>query len=201
MAYLNLDLDYFTHPKTVRLIGLLGKDSAVLPIRLWCYVGKYHSTNGRLAGYSPQEIESVVNWWGKQGELVEAMLKVGFLSKTGNDYEIKDWLEHEGHLKMFHDRAKIAAKERWKISNATSIAKREHKQCPSRTIRTKPSVPNLTKPKSKENKNVFDVFIKEKGKSQSRASPSSQQKKEAFETNQKKLSELVSNIPIKEIPK
>lgn len=59
MASLNLDMDYFGHPKTKRLVGLLGRGAEVLPLRLWCHVGKYHAQDGRLAGYSPQEIEAI----------------------------------------------------------------------------------------------------------------------------------------------
>lgn len=144
MSYLNLDLDYFSHPKTMRLVGLLGKDSAVLPIRLWCYCGKHHSESGQLAGYSPQEVESVVGWWGKSGEMIEAMIKVGFIVKIDEGYLVNDWLDHQGHLAMFKKRAKEAARKRWGIpdnatSNATSNAKATIKQCP------KPNQPNQQK--------------------------------------------------------
>lgn len=139
MSYLNLDLDYFNHRKTSRLVGLLGKDSEVLPIKLWCYVGKYHSVDGRLSGYSPQEVESLVGWWGKPGQMVEAMIKVRFLTQTVDGFEVTDWLEHEGHLKMFKERARFAANVRWGISNATSIPQAYHKQCPIPSVPTGPT--------------------------------------------------------------
>lgn len=120
MPYLNLDLDYFDHPKTKRLVGLLGRGADVLPIRLWAYCGKYHAESGRLTGYSPQEIEKLIDWWGKSGEAVEALLKVGFLEDK-NGLQVHDWKEEQGHIHALKIRNKKVAKNRWKnIKNAPS---------------------------------------------------------------------------------
>jgi hypothetical protein len=113
MADLNLDLDYFTHPKTVRLIGLLGKGAEVLPIRLWCYCGKYHAEDGKFTGYSTQEIESIVSWWGKEGEFVQALLKVRFLEGSEGAYSCHDWAEHNGHIQALKERNRKVAEARW----------------------------------------------------------------------------------------
>lgn len=165
MPYLNLDLDYFSHPKTNRLIGLLGRGSEAFPLRLWCYCGKYHPGDGRLSDYSVQEIESVLGWCGESGKLVQALLKVGFLHKDTKGYYVHDWLEHEGHLEALKERAKTAAKARWnkyrQVNNsqqvidvdkentyATSNAQASPKHCLTNApYHTKP---NLTKPKEKE---------------------------------------------------
>lgn len=146
MIYLNLDLDYFTHPKTVRLVGLLGKGAEVLPIRLWCYCGKYHVESGRLTSYSIQEIEATVGWWGKSGEMVKAMLHVGFLDEADGEFQLHDWEEHEGHLLALRERGKTAAKARWektRSSNATSNAKEGSKQC---SLPSSPSSPKENPP-------------------------------------------------------
>lgn len=154
MPYLNLDLDYFTHPKTIRLIGLLGRGAAELPIRLWSYCGKYHCESGNLAGHSAQEIEALVGWWGGSGKMVEAMIAVGFLKKTDGGFKIHDWLDHAGHLSAFKKRAKTAAKAKWKAyasSSASSIAKKKIKQCPLPTLpdHTLPNQQDQTKKKEK----------------------------------------------------
>lgn len=126
VPYLNLDLDYFDHPKTIRLMGLLGPGSAEYPLRLWCYCGKYHTEDGQLMNYSASEIESVCKWHGEPGRLVEALLKVRFIEKQDDGYVVHDWLEHSGHLSVLKRRAKSGAKERWKryaSSNANSGSK------------------------------------------------------------------------------
>lgn len=137
MPALNLDLDYFEHPKTKRLIGLLGRGSEVLPIKLWRYCGKYHTADGRLVGHSKQEIESIAGWWGSPGRFYDAMLKVGFAELDGDVFVIHDWKEHAGHFETYKLRATEAAKARWKdkppkppdaSSNASSNAKQMLKQ-------------------------------------------------------------------------
>jgi hypothetical protein len=150
MPYLNLDLDYFSHPKTKRLIGLLGRGAEVLPLKLWSYCGKFHAEDGRLTGYTVQEIESIAEWWGKPGESVKALVRVGYLHEEGDAYSVHEWAEHEGHIVAFKERAKTGAKARWDklkpecLTDATSIANDEPKQCP---LPTTPSVP--TKPRGK----------------------------------------------------
>ncbi len=113
MPSINLDLDYFEHPKTGRLIGLLGRGSEVVPIRLWVFCGKHYSGTGRLTEVSAQEIETAVAWWGKPGQAVEALLTCGFLERHNGTYVVHDWLEHSGHIAVYRKRAKEAAKARW----------------------------------------------------------------------------------------
>jgi hypothetical protein len=127
MPSINLDLNYFDHPKTKRLVGLLGRGADVLPVRLWCTCGKHYPDSGELTGLTAQEIESQVAWWGQPGQMVEAMVKVGFLEKVDSGYAVHDWQDHSGHLAVYRDRAKTAAKARWSkkrphaSSNASSI--------------------------------------------------------------------------------
>lgn len=125
MPHLNLDLGYFSNRKVKRLIGLLGRGAEVLPIRLWCYCGMHHAESGGLTDYTPQEIESIAEWWGKPGEMVSAMVRVGLLEKLkSGGFAIHDWTETQGHLGAFQRRAKAAAAARWgrASSNATSNA-------------------------------------------------------------------------------
>ncbi len=120
MPALNLDLDYFTHPKIVRLTGLIGAEHVAIPIKLWCYTAKYHCASGILEGYSKHEIESALGWTGPSELLVDALLKVGLLETKGKNYVVHDWKEHAGHFTVYKKRAKTAAKKRWD-KYATSI--------------------------------------------------------------------------------
>ena len=142
MPSLNLDLNFFDHPKIKRLRGLIGSTGEVYLIRLWAYAGRYHADDGILRKYSPGEIESFVGWTGKPGAMLQAMLKVGFLKKGRFGLIIHDFDEHQGHLRIFKERAKIAAAHRWGLdkdkdtfshphatSNATSNATEPRKQC------------------------------------------------------------------------
>lgn len=114
MPSINLDLNYFTHPKVIRLVACLGESASLYPLKLWVYVGKYHCEQGMLEAYSKQEIEAVVGWGGESGKCIDELVRIGFLEKIENGYLVHDWKEHSGHLAVYKKRAKSAAKKRWK---------------------------------------------------------------------------------------
>ncbi len=122
MPDINIDVSFPEHRKVKRTVGLLGRGSDVLPIRLWLYCGRQHPDDGKLIGYSEQEIESVCDWWGEKGKMVEVFLAVVWLERIENGFQVHDWLEHQGHLMAYKKRASEAAKVRWsKLNHATSI--------------------------------------------------------------------------------
>jgi hypothetical protein len=135
MAALNLDLAFFQHPKTVRLVGRLGKGAEVLLIRLWCHCGVHHSGDGKLSGYSPSEIETTVGWWGKPGEMVAAMIGLRWLEQDSDgDMRVHDWVEHQGHIAAFKAKGRAMAMARWNTaSNADSNAARGSPALPKPT--------------------------------------------------------------------
>ncbi len=145
MPYLNLDFDYFDHPKTVKLVGLLGRGSEILPIRLWIYAGKFYSKDGRLSGHSAKEIELLVGWKGNPGKALEALACVGFISKDMDGYIIHDWSSHQGHIWAIRTRNKKVARNRWEnIRKAQSLV--DTRSVPESTKlvpHTIPSVPSL----------------------------------------------------------
>jgi hypothetical protein len=145
MAYLNVDLDYFEHRKTKRLVGRLGKNAEVLPLKLWSYCGKFHSEDGRLTGYSETEIASIVAWWREPMEFIQAMLDVCYMGKDDTGYYVHEWREHQGHLKAFRERAKKGAATRWaklvgSDGDATSMPQACDKHSSSNAP-TKPTTP------------------------------------------------------------
>lgn len=115
MPTINLHPDYWTHPKTSRLIGRLGKGSEVLPLKLWTHCAIHHAETGRLDGYSAPEIEAVVQWWGKPGEAITSLVAVGFLDRLDSgDYQIHNWELRAGHIVKYQQKARDAALSRWK---------------------------------------------------------------------------------------
>lgn len=142
---INVSVDYFGHIKTRRLVARLGKGADLLPLRMWCYCGKHHKKDkGRLNGYEPSEFEAVVlEWWGKPGDAIKALIDVGFLEKTATGYLVHNWEDRNGHLDALHERAKKAARARWdKIKGCSSIASSNAqallKQCPNELSIKKP---------------------------------------------------------------
>lgn len=137
MASINVDLNYFGHIKTMRLVSRLGPGSDVLPIKLWCHVGKFAASKGSLAMLEA-ELEHVCGWWGEKGALAKALVDCGFVTREGDTWFVHDWIVHSGHLAYFQERAIKAAQKRWgkkrKVSNASSNAKTPLKQCPSSSL-------------------------------------------------------------------
>jgi hypothetical protein len=152
MADLNLDINYFDHLKTKRLIGSLGKGSEVLPLKLWCYTAKHYPIDGKLAGHSAEDVEAAIGWWGKSGDCVRAMVVSKFIDEKRGIYFVHNWLTRSGHLAAFSVRASNAAKARWsKVNGAKngdaqaspSIAQAAASNAPTKpTQPTKPDQPN-----------------------------------------------------------
>ena len=145
MSYLNLDTRYFDHPKTRRLIGVLGRGSEVLPLRLWSYAAEYHEADGDLSNYSDADLEKICHWWGKKGKMIEALIQTGFIDRYNGTTKLHNWQEHEGHLSALKQRNRLNAKSRWDkyrssaAGNASGTATGTPKECQSDA----PNLPNL----------------------------------------------------------
>lgn len=125
MSYVNLDPNFFEHPKTRRLVGLLGPMSEVLPIRLWAYCAKMHPRDGRMTDYTEAEIKGVLGVPEANGiSTVTAMIRVGFLERTDSGFVCVDWKQHQGHIWALKKRNAHAAKTRWKNLREKSKTKR-----------------------------------------------------------------------------
>lgn len=165
---INVSFDYSVHPKTTRLISLIGKRGDVFPIRMWIFLGKYHPKDGRFHGYSEAEIEGVLGWDGPIGELVSALVRTGFLDRVGDQFKAHDWIEHEAHIWAIKKRNKKVALNRWKnydnthsTVGTTGIPKRTSGlPLPSSpSIPSIPSIPNKNKPKE-HMKKPLETFVK-----------------------------------------
>ena len=140
MPYLNIDLEYFDHPKTLMLEAELGGHRAMLiPVLLWRHAGKYHSDDGYLKGYTPAAIAKVVQYDHRNAEkLVEALIKCRFLDKKKDGFQVHDWSEHNGHLALFRERARIAAEARWNKSKNADKPAQENKSAKPAAASKKP---------------------------------------------------------------
>lgn len=105
-----IDLDYFDHPKTLRLMEVLKRPEAdVYPIRLWRWAAKY-----ARAGVIPTDVsvmERGVRWKGKSGLLHAAMVEVGFIEKDG--LTIHDWNQYVGRAIHIYEIKKRKQRERY----------------------------------------------------------------------------------------
>jgi hypothetical protein len=113
MKSVNVDLNYFTHPKTTRLLRLLGEGAEAIPIRIWCYCGEHMPEDGVMRGFSVSEIELVGGWKGDPSKALKALKAVGFLDKTEKDSGVHCWLQRQAPLRVMKRLSDQARKKRW----------------------------------------------------------------------------------------
>ena len=127
MPSLNLDLDFFGHPKVAQLRALTGCPTAeVYILRLWCWIGKFHPQDGQLLAPCnfadlPTFFESIMDWRGEPKKLFAALIQCRFVvRKLDSRYKgdatpffVNDWLKHSGHIWQYHCKAIENNKKRW----------------------------------------------------------------------------------------
>jgi hypothetical protein len=105
--YVQLDADYYDHPKTLHLVSLIGTEGDVYPPRLWTWAIKY-AKKGVLR--STSMIEVACRWRGESGKLAAAMMAAGFVEMDG--LTIHGWMERTGHDLEVYELKKERLRER-----------------------------------------------------------------------------------------
>jgi hypothetical protein len=92
-----VDNDLSDHPKVWALSQQLNDANAGwYLIRLWSWTSRY-SSRGRIADGLRTALEFACGWRGEAGELLSALVSVGFLDVLENgDLEVHDWWEQQG---------------------------------------------------------------------------------------------------------
>lgn len=142
-----LDIAYFGHPKTLKLISILGRVEAdVYPLRLWAWAAQY-ARDGHLPS-DCRVIERGLGWRGASGRLVSALVQAGYLAASDQSvvgdreagdhqvttdravgdhqqptrsqvwgYVIHDWDQHTGRAIAIYDAKKRKQRERYEKSS------------------------------------------------------------------------------------
>lgn len=88
-----LNVEFPTHPKTVKLMRRVGKDGAwsLVCLFLWTAANR---PSGDLFGMTAEDIEIAAGWEGEHEGLIDALLAVGYLERAGEGFRMHDWEEH-----------------------------------------------------------------------------------------------------------
>ena len=174
-----VEITIATHYKTKKLMRKLGDRSFYNLIRLWAFAAA-NKPNGDLSGMDEEDIEIAADWNGECSIFTLALLELKFIDKKDNIYSIHNWENHNGYA--FHaparvERAKKAAKTRWGkhnekkdliLTDATSIALSNSKQCPLPTPTPTPSPKKTNKEitsfKKNEGQKEKDFYLTKKKK-------------------------------------
>lgn len=114
-ADIRLMITFLDHPKTIKLQRRLGAEAVLSLIRLWFYTAQ-HRPDGVLTGMAVEDLEIASRWAGTPGDLVHALVDIGFLDDENGIYSVHGWAEHNPYA--FHaperkERARKAAAARY----------------------------------------------------------------------------------------
>lgn len=123
-----VDVDYFDHPKTMALIGIIGPEADIYPLRLWRWCALY-AKEGVVTAGRPQ-IEGACKWQGKPGALYRALMKAGFVEADG--ITIHSWLDHVGRAIRLYETKKRKQREKYaaEVNHGTGILPEENDRIP-----------------------------------------------------------------------
>jgi len=106
--YVQLDADYYDHPKTLHLMSLIGPEADTYPPRLWTWALKYAKA-GVLR--SNAMIEVACRWRGEPGKLATAMMAAGFVEMDG--LTLHGWMERTGKDILRYEQKRASMREYW----------------------------------------------------------------------------------------
>jgi len=90
---IRLSVDFWDHPKTIKLqrhLGIEGIRSLQI-LWLWC---RKNRPAGILTGMDAEDIEIAAKWEGESGSFVNESLSVRWLDVNDGIYELHDWQDH-----------------------------------------------------------------------------------------------------------
>ena len=89
--YAQLDADYWDHPKTLKMIELMGQRGETIPLKMWSWAAKF-----KLTGVfdSPLQLALACRFKGDPTKVQDALKTAGFLDPDG--LTIHDWMERTG---------------------------------------------------------------------------------------------------------
>lgn len=112
---IRLKVSFKDHRKRKKLAVRLGAGGVVALLDLWLSAAESHP-DGRLAGYTAEDVEIDAGWAGPPGAFTAAAVECGWLDVTECGYCLHDWAEHQAYIIHAPERqaiAKHAAGVRW----------------------------------------------------------------------------------------
>ena len=112
---IRLSVDFFSHPKTIKLIRRLGADGVLCLQRLWLFAAK-HRVDGKFIDMDAEEMEIAAGWSndcltnrstvvnGVVG-FVDTLVELRWLDVVDGVYELHGWLDNNGYAASADDRS------------------------------------------------------------------------------------------------
>lgn len=124
--YIQLDVGFYTHRKTLRLQARLGNDALWTVPRLWCYALE-NQTDGDFGKWKDDEITLAIRYAGDPAKFIKALIETEYMTP---DKKLVNWEERQSYARMAKSRAEKAAAARWSLEEEKE-RKKESEQTPS----------------------------------------------------------------------
>lgn len=92
-ADIRVSVDFWDHPKTIKLTRRLGLEGPRSLQILWMWVAR-HRPDGLLSDMDAEDIEIAAKWDGEEGKFVEQLVGIGWLDEVDDGYLLHDWEDH-----------------------------------------------------------------------------------------------------------
>lgn len=99
--YVQLDADYWDHPKTLHLVALMGPRGETVPLKMWSWAARFKKSG---VFDSTLQLAQACRYRGKPDQLQDALRTAGFLDADG--LTIHDWKERTGAGIAMYEREK-----------------------------------------------------------------------------------------------
>jgi len=101
---IRLDVDFYGHPKTIKLIRRLGFEGVVCLQRLWLFAAK-HKCDGDLDGMDEEEIAIASGWNNDPSTFVATLVQLRWLDVDNETYSLHKWIDRNGYAASSDDRS------------------------------------------------------------------------------------------------
>ncbi len=125
--FVQVEVDFYRHRKTLRLKRRIGVDAYWVPPRLWAYC--IERENADITEFDPMDLADILGYEGDPVALVEALVDAGFIIDVDGRRVVAGWDERYGEVFAFYaDRARRAANARWNRDQPPSSEQRPEKK-------------------------------------------------------------------------
>lgn len=104
---IRINVNFFSHPKTQKLIRRLGPESVLCLLQLWTWAAQ-NRPNGLLHGLDDEDLEIASGWSGSAGVFVDMLKSLAWLDETKEGLYIHDWSVHNPWICSSESRGDVA---------------------------------------------------------------------------------------------
>lgn len=107
---IRIDVEFFSHPKTVKLERRLGLEAVKALMVLWTWAAR-NRPDGDLAGLENEDIEIAAGWMGEVNKLASTLNALGWLDGEPGAFRLHQWEEHNpwvAEIQSRSDKARLS---------------------------------------------------------------------------------------------